>query len=72
MTKITLNLKDDSFKILEYFSKEQKITKEKLCEMIIHGWASFGGRIWSGDYKDSRAFIIDWPVRRKLIKLENE
>lgn len=68
MPEITLDLNDNSVEIIGKFSKEQKITRERLCEMIINEWATLGGRIWSGDYKKARAFLIDWPVRRNLIK----
>ena len=72
MVEITFDIKENSIKILDTISKEQNISKEQLCKMIIDAWTSFGGQIWSGDYKDDRAFIIDWPVRRRLIKLEGE
>ncbi len=70
MPKITLNLKDSSMEVLEKFAKAQNITKEKLSEMILDAWTAFGGQIWSGDYKEMRAFIIDWPVKRDLVKIE--
>ncbi|NVM52807.1 MAG: hypothetical protein HWN66_03820 [Candidatus Helarchaeota archaeon] len=72
MIEITLNLKDTSIEILEKFAIEQNLSKEELCEMILDTWSAFGGQIWSGDYKDTRAFIIDWPVRRDLIKIGNK
>jgi len=72
MTKITLTLKEKSIEMLKDIAEEQEITKEMLCEMIIDAWIGFGGQVWSGDYKKTRAFIIDWPVRRKLIRKENK
>jgi hypothetical protein len=69
MPKITLNLKEISVEILEKFAKEQNITKEQLSEMILDTWTAFGGQIWSGDYKELRAFIIDWPIKRDLVKI---
>jgi hypothetical protein len=70
MAPITLNLKGSSLEILEKFAKEQNISKEKLGELVLDAWTAFGGQIWSGDYKAMRAFIIDWPVKRDLIKME--
>ena len=52
------------------FAKAQNITQKKLSEMILDAWTAFGGQIWSGDYKEMRAFIIDWPVKRDLVKIE--
>ena len=72
MTEIILDLAENSIEILEKIAKEQNITKEKLCKMILDAWTAFGGQIWSGDYKKLRAFIIDWPVRRDLIKIGDE
>ncbi len=68
MTEIILDLKDESNNILEKLSTKQNISKKKLCEMIIETWTAFGGRIWAGDYKNTRAFIIDWPIKRKIVK----
>lgn len=68
--KISLTLKEKSVEILKQISEEQEIPKETLCEMILDAWIGFGGQIWSGDYKKTRAFIIDWPVRRNIIKME--
>ena len=70
MPKITFNLKDSSIEVFEKFAKDQNITQEKLSEMILDAWTAFGGQIWSGDYKEMRAFIIDWPVKRDLVKIE--
>ncbi|NVM28079.1 MAG: hypothetical protein HWN65_04490 [Candidatus Helarchaeota archaeon] len=68
--KISLTLKEKSIEILKQIAEEQEIPKETLCEMILDAWIGFGGQIWSGDYKKTRAFIIDWPVRRNIIKME--
>jgi hypothetical protein len=67
---LNLNLKNSSVEIIEKFAKEHNITKEKLSEMILETWTAFGGQIWSGDYKELRAFIIDWPTRRNLVKIK--
>ncbi len=72
MSKITLNLKDRTIEILEKFAKDQNLTKEKLGEMILDTWTAFGGQIWSGDYKELRAFVIDWPIKRDLVKIESK
>ena len=68
--KISLTLKEKSVEMLKQIAEEQEIPKETLCEMILDAWIGFGGQIWSGDYKKTRAFIIDWPVRRNIIKME--
>jgi len=71
MQKVALNLKvkNSSVEIIEKFATEHNIPKEKLSEMILEAWTDFGGQIWSGDYKELRAFIIDWPTRRDLVKI---
>lgn len=68
--KLDLNVKDSSVEIIEKLATEHNITKEKLSEMILEAWTTFGGQIWSGDYKELRAFIIDWPTRRNLVKIK--
>jgi len=59
-------------KTLEDIAIKCELTKETLCEILIETWINSGGLLWTGIYEKSKALLLDWPIKRKLIKLENK
>ncbi|GEM_PF-4803740 len=74
MASININLSEKTLKYLQDFSKESNIELEKLCEVILDTFVDFGGRLFTGDWKEGIRLVIDWPSKLHfaIVKIRKE
>jgi hypothetical protein len=63
MPSITINLNDKTVEFLKDFSEDSKVGLEKVCELILDTFVDFGGKLYSGDWREGTRVVIDWPSK---------
>ena len=74
MPSVTINLEDKTVEFLKDYSKSSKIGVEKLCELILDTFVDFGGKLFTGGYREGVRVVIDWPSKLHfaILKVKKE